>query len=154
MNQIMNKVESFHSIADANMFINGERVLIKRTNQDDIDNFNKEIYLKIFGKKEINAGDSIYQIARQVKIKTMLGDRILDLVLLVNGMPFFHIELKNENLHINNAIRQLKNYSEMGLYSRFFKLVQVLVAMKPNQMFYMPNTYKPSNINQTSFLVW
>lgn len=46
---------------------------------------------------EIAAGQSRYQIARQPQFASqsaILNDRRGDLMLLINGMPVFHIELK------------------------------------------------------------
>lgn len=72
-------------------------------------------------------------------------------MLLFNGMPLVHIELKNHK-PINDAIQQIKNYADSGFYNGIFKLVQIVVAMKPNEMLYLPNTTKTENIKKQNFL--
>ena len=68
-----------------NMLINGGQVCIKRDNPADTNNYGKEVYLKIFDAREISAGQSRYQIARQPRFKAshpLGGDRRGDVMLL------------------------------------------------------------------------
>ena len=99
MQQIMEQVMNAKTPMKLNKFINGKSVLIKRDNPDDKLNFGKEVSLKIYDRLEIAAGLSRYQIAEQPKFPTkskILNDRRGDLMLLINGMPVIHMELKKE----------------------------------------------------------
>nr|WP_307923839.1 type I restriction endonuclease [Mycoplasmopsis bovis] len=134
MNQVIQKVQNCQNFVDTNTLINSEYIGITRTNKLDSKMLNKEIQLKIFKRRDINVGESIYQIARQVKTNLLDDEkeRRSDVILLINGMPLIHIELKNSGENILKAITQIKNYSKIGFYKNgIFKLIQVVVAMKP-----------------------
>ena len=106
MQQIMEQVMNAKTPMKLNKFINGKSVLIKRDNPDDKLNFGKEVSLKIYDRLEIAAGLSRYQIAEQPKFPTkskILNDRRGDLMLLINGMPVIHMELKKSGVSIKRA---------------------------------------------------
>ena len=95
MKQIIDQVEALGSPYRINSFINGKTVTITRDNTDDVAHFNKPVTLKIYDRMEIAAGSSRYQIAEQPQFKTtnnIYPDRRGDLMLLINGMPVYHIE--------------------------------------------------------------
>ena len=97
MAQIIDQIKKLKTPLRLNGFINGRTVSIIRDNPDDIEHFGKEISLKIYDRKEIAGGDSLYQIAEQPIFATqsgMISDRRGDVMLLINGMPVIHIELK------------------------------------------------------------
>lgn len=86
MQQIISKVNMCQSPYDVNNFINANTVCITRDNDQDANNYGKEVYLKIFDAREICSGQSRYQIVRQPKFKTsnqMAGDRRGDVMLLI-----------------------------------------------------------------------
>ncbi len=94
MNQVIQKVQNCQNFVDTNTLINSEYIGITRTNKLDSKMLNKEIQLKIFKRRDINVGESIYQIARQVKTNLLDDEkeRRSDVILLINGMPLIHIE--------------------------------------------------------------
>ncbi|WNX86004.1 type I restriction endonuclease [Agathobaculum sp. NTUH-O15-33] len=97
MQQILEQVNLLQSPYKLNGFINGKSVSIKRDNPDDTTNFGKEVSLKIYDRQEIAYGESRYQIVQQPHFSTkspILNNRRGDLMLLINGMPVIHIELK------------------------------------------------------------
>ena len=109
MQQVIDKVNMCSSPYDMNRFINAQEVSIKRDNEADTNNFGKDVYLKIFDPMEISSGQSRYQIVRQPKFKTadvMTGDRRGDVMLLINGMPVIHIELKRSKVDVSQACYQ------------------------------------------------
>ena len=113
MRQILNQIETLKSPYRLNMFINGKSVTIIRDNTEDTAHFNKPVTLKIYDKMEIAAGSSIYQIAEQPRFKTtnnVYPTRRGDLMLLINGMPVFHIELKRTGVPISQAETQIEKY--------------------------------------------
>ncbi|MCQ2258632.1 MAG: HsdR family type I site-specific deoxyribonuclease [Bacteroidaceae bacterium] len=143
MQQIIDKVDMCETPYQINNFINGQEVCIKRDNTDDTNNFGKEIYLKIFDAQEISSGQSRYQIAKQPRFKAahpLAGNRRGDLMLLINGMPVIHIELKRSGVDVSQAAFQLKRYTHEGVFAHgIFSMVQIFVAMTPNKTLYFAN---------------
>ena len=112
MGQILEQINELHTPLRLNGFINGRSVSIKRDNPDDKAHFGKEVSLKIYDRQEIAAGQSRYQIARQPKFtakSSVLPDRRGDFMLLINGMPLIHVELKKTGIPISQAYNQIEN---------------------------------------------
>jgi type I restriction enzyme R subunit len=142
MQQIIDQIKELQTPLKLNGFINGRSVSIKRENPDDKEHFGKEVSLKIYDRQEIAAGQSRYQIARQPKFTaktSMLPDRRGDFILLINGMPLIHVELKKSGIPISQACNQIEKYSHEGVFSGLFALVQVFVAMNPEEAVYFSN---------------
>ena len=97
MAQILEQVKELRTSLRLNGFINGKTVSITRDNPDDPTHLGKEVSLKIYDRHEIAAGQSRYQIVQQPRFKAasrIIGKRRGDLMLLINGMPVIHVELK------------------------------------------------------------
>lgn len=158
MQQVIDAVNMLKNPFDTNRFINGCEVQIKRDNPKDVDHLGKETYLKIFDSHEIASGKSIYQIVRQPKFKTadpILGDRRGDVMLLINGMPVIHIELKRTGVDVSQAVYQIKRYTYEGVFSRgIFSLVQIFVAMTPERTLYFANPGKVEMFNECYWFHW
>lgn len=158
MNQIITQVNNLHSPVALNDFINGKSVVIKRDNPADPDHLGKEVSLRIYDRMEIAAGSSIYQIAQQPIFRgvSQLGrDRRGDLMLLINGMPVIHIELKKSGIPISQAYNQIEKYSHEGVFSTgLFSLVQVFVAMTPEETLYFANPGPEGKFNKDFYFHW
>lgn len=143
MQQIMTQVNKHRNPYEVNKFINGGLVVIRRDNSDDIVNYGKDVYLTIFNAREIRAGQSVYQIVRQPKFPTkhpLASNRRGDMMLLINGMPIIHIELKRSGVDVTQAVNQIKKYTHEGVFaSGIFSLVQIFVAMTPEKTLYFAN---------------
>lgn len=142
MQQIMEQVIELRTPLKLNGFINGKTVAITRDNQEDALHFGKEISLKIYDRHEIAAGQSRYQIVQQPRFERgskLLNDRRGDLILLINGMPLFHIELKKRGVPVSQAYNQIQKYSREGLFSGLYSLVQLFIAMEPQEALYFAN---------------
>lgn len=142
MNQIIEQINALKTPLNKNIFINGKSVSIKRENKDDLLHFGKEVSLKIYDRMEIAAGSSFYQIARQPqfsKKSSLLSDRRGDVMLLINGMPVIHVELKRSGVPVSKAINQIEKYSHENVFSGIFSLIQVFVAMNPDETLYFAN---------------
>ena len=50
-------------------------------------------------------------------------------MLLINGMPVIHIELKKSNIPVSQATNQIEKYSHEGIYDSIFSLVQIFDGM-------------------------
>lgn len=119
MQQIVEKIREKRTPVAINELINGKEIIIKRDNANDDLHVGKEVALKIFHRDEIAGGQSRYQIAQQPVFpsKSKLGhDRRGDLMLLINGMPLFHIELKKSGVPVSEAIGQIRKYAAEGVF--------------------------------------
>ena len=157
MQQIMEQVMNAKTPMKLNKFINGKSVLIKRDNPDDKLNFGKEVSLKIYDRLEIAAGLSRYQIAEQPKFPTkskILNDRRGDLMLLINGMPVIHMELKKSGVSIKRACNQIEKYAAEGIFTGLFSLVQIFVAMNPEETVYFANPGPEGQFNKSYYFHW
>lgn len=155
--QILEQIEALKTPLKLNGFINGKSVSIVRDNPDDELHFGKEVSLKIYDRREIAAGQSRYQIVRQPKFPTksnVLNDRRGDLMLLINGMPVIHIELKKSGIPVSQAYNQIEKYSHEGIFTGLFSLVQIFVAMEPNETVYFANPGPDGKFNQDYYFHW
>lgn len=157
MQQIMEQIKTLRTPLMLNKFINGKTISITRDNVDDKLHFGKEVSLKIYDRKEIAAGQSRYQIARQPKFKAsskILNDRRGDIMLLINGMPVIHIELKRSGVPVSEACNQIQKYSHEGVFSGLFSLVQIFVAMTPDETLYFANPGSWDAFNPDYYFHW
>lgn len=157
MQQILEQIEALRTPLKLNGFINGKSVSIVRDNPDDKLHLGKEVSLKIYDRREIAAGQSRYQIVQQPKFPTkskLLNDRRGDLMLLINGMPVIHIELKKSGTPVSQAYHQIEKYSDEGVFSGLFSLVQIFVAMEPNEAVYFANPGSDGKFNPDYYFHW
>ena len=157
IHQILEQINKLRTPLKLNGFINGRSVSITRDNPDDTLHFGKEISLKIYDRREIAAGQSRYQIVQQPKFPTksdILSDRRGDLMLLINGMPVIHIELKKSGVPVSQAYHQIEKYSGEGVFSGLFSLVQIFVAMEPNETVYFANPGPDGKFNPNYYFHW
>ena len=156
MAQIISQINGESPFA-INRRLNGKYISITRDNPRDTLHNGKRVDLFLFDKDEIAAGKSVYQIARQPKLpipSEVLGDRRGDLMLLINGMPLFHIELKNTPVKAEQACNQLSKYMQHGVFTGFFSLVQVFVAMTPEETLYFANPGRDRAFNSDYYFHW
>ena len=140
-----------------NKFVNGKTVYIKRDNPNDHLHFGKEVPLDIYDRNQIAGGNSVYQICEQPVFKArnaMLNSRRGDLLLLINGMPLIHIELKRSGIPVSQAIEQIKKYSHEHVFTGLFSLVQVFVAMNPEETRYFANPGEDGKFNDKFYFEW
>ena len=157
MQQILEQIEALKTPLKLNGFINGKSVSIVRDNPDDKLHLGKEVSLKIYDRREIAAGQSRYQIAQQPKFSTkskILSDRRGDLMLLINGMPVIHIELKKSGIPVSQAYNQIEKYSKEGIFSGLFSLIQIFVAMSPEKTVYFANPGADGKFNPDFYFHW
>jgi len=157
MQQIMEQIIKLRTPLKLNAFINGKTVSITRDNPADALHFGKEISLKIYDRREIAAGQSRYQVAVQPKFRSkskILNDRRGDLMLLINGMPVIHIELKKSGVSVSQAFNQIEKYSGEGIFTGLFSLVQIFVAMEPGETKYFANPGQDGKFNKDFYFHW
>ncbi len=142
MQQIIEQIKELKTPLKLNGLINGKTVAIKRDNPADKLHVGKEVSLKIYDRQEIAAGQSRYQIVQQPQFERgspLRNDRRGDVLLLINGMPVIHVELKRSGVPVSQAVNQIEKYSAEGIFSGLFSLIQVFVAMEPEETKYFAN---------------
>lgn len=157
MHQIIDYIREQRTPIKLNGMIVTGHITIKRDNPLDIRHLGKEVSLKIYDRREIAAGQSRYQIANQIQFDTksnMLSDRRGDLILLINGMPMIHIELKKSGIPVSQAINQIEKYANEGVYTGFFALIQIFVAMNPEETIYFANPGHEGKFNPDYYFHW
>lgn len=156
MAQIVEQITNLRTPLRLNEFINGRTVAIRRDAPLST-NLGKEVSLKIFDRLEIAGGQSRYQIARQPRYKAsnqILPPRRGDVVLLINGMPVIHVELKRSGVPVSQAYHQIEKYAHEGVFSGLFSLAQVFVAMTPEQTRYFANPGPDGIFNSDFYFQW
>lgn len=157
MQQILEQIAELKTPLKLNGFINGRTVSITRDNPDDTLHFGKEVSLDIYDRLEIAGGKSRYQIVQQPQFKNkskILNDRRGDVMLLINGMPVIHVELKKSGIPVSQAYNQIQKYSESGLFTGLFSLIQVFVAMNPEETVYFANPGMDGKFNKDFYFHW
>lgn len=157
MKQIIEQITNLRSPYALNGFINATTVAIKRDNPLDTLHFGKEVSLHIYDRHEIAGGRSRYQIVQQPKFKaskSLFPTRRGDLMLLINGMPVFHIELKKSGVPISQAWNQIEKYSTENIFTGIFQLIQIFVAVTPEDAVYFANPGPEGRFNQDYYFHW
>ncbi|MEO8206135.1 MAG: HsdR family type I site-specific deoxyribonuclease [Chthoniobacterales bacterium] len=157
MQQIMEQITALRTPLKLNGFINGKTVAITRDNPADELHFGKEVSLKIYDRHEIAAGQSRYQIVQQppfARGSKLLNDRRGDLLLLINGMPVIHIELKKSGVSVSQAYNQIQTYSREGIFTGLFSLIQIFIAMEPEEALYFANPGPDGKFNKDYAFHW
>lgn len=154
--QLIEQINILKTPLALNKFINGRSISIKRDNPADPEHLGKEISLFIYDRDQIAGGKSVYQIVEQpvfpAKNATETDSRG-DLMLLINGMPLIHIELKKTGIPISQATEQIKRYAKKGVFTGLFSLVQIFVAMNPTDCRYFANP-GDNPFNDKFFFKW
>ena len=157
MRQILDQITRLRTPLKLNGFINGKTVAVKRDNPADELHFRKEVSLKIYDRQEIAAGQSRYQIAEQPVFKarsSVLPNRRGDFMLLINGMPLIHCELKRSGVDVSQAYNQIEKYAHEGVFSGLFALVQIFIAMQPDETVYFSNPGPDGKFNKDFYFHW
>lgn len=157
MQQILEQINDLRTPLELNKFVKGRYVHVVRDDPADALHFGKEIALEIYNEREIAAGKSVYQIARQPQFPTrsaLASDRRGDVMLLINGMPLIHIELKRSGVPVSQATEQIKKYAHEGVFTGLFSLVQVFVAMNPDQTVYFANPGLDGRFDPSFYFHW
>lgn len=157
MQQVIEQINRLRTPLKLNGFINGKTIAIKRDNPADELHFGKEVSLKIYDRHEIAAGQSRYQIAKQPVFKArsaILPDRRGDFMLLINGMPVIHCELKRSGVNVSQAYNQIEKYAHEGVFTGLFSLVQIFIAMEPEETVYFANPGPDGQFNKDYYFHW
>ena len=157
MQQILEQIKTLRTPLALNTFINGKTVGITRDNPDDKAHFGKQVSLDIYDRMQIAGGKTRYQIARQPHLPTphpLASDRRGDVMLLINGMPMIHVELKRSGVAVGQATNQIERYMHEGAFGGIFSLVQIFVGMEPKETVYFANPGPDGIFNRDYYFHW
>ncbi|PEL19435.1 DEAD/DEAH box helicase [Bacillus wiedmannii] len=156
--QIIEQISNNQTPNQANKWINGGSIqIIRDRDSKDILHQGKTVSLKLYDRREIAAGKSHYQIVRQpqyAKKIPVAKDRRADVWLLINGLPVINIELKRSGESVYKATEQIRKYYFEGVFSGIFNLVQIFVAMTPDETRYFANPGNADNFDEKYFFNW
>lgn len=140
--QLMEQVRAADTPYKANRLIKGGSLHIRRDNPDDPEHLGQTVYLKLFAPEDTAGGSCFYQIARQPRFtarEQTYPNRRGDFMLLINGMPVIHVELKSSRVPWTDALHQIELYTNEGVFQGLFGLVQIFVCMTPEETRYFAN---------------
>ena len=66
-------------------------------------------------------------------------------------MPVIHIELKKSGVPISQAQYQIEKYAKEGIFTGLFSLVQIFVAMNPDETTYFANPGPEGKFNSSHY---
>lgn len=75
-------------------------------------------------------------------------------MLLINGMPLIHIELKKSGIPVSQAYHQIEKYSREQLFTGIYGLIQIFVAMTPTETVYFANPGIDGQFNTDFYFHW
>jgi type I restriction enzyme R subunit len=157
MQQILEQIKTLRTPLALNTFINGKTVGITRDNPDDKAHFGKQVSLDIYDRMQIAGGKTRYQIAQQPHLPTphpLASDRRGDVMLLINGMPMIHVELKRSGVAVGQATNQIERYMHEGAFGGIFSLIQIFVGMEPKETVYFANPGPDGFFNRDYYFHW
>lgn len=153
--QLLEQINNAVTPLQKNELINNGELMITRDHEKEQ---GKVVSLYIFDRNEIAVGKSVYQVVRQPQFPTadpIMHDRRGDVMLLINGLPVIHIELKSSKVKLHQAVQQLQTYSDLGIYQKgLFSLIQIFVAMNPEDMCYFANPGAGVKFNKDYIFKW
>lgn len=137
--------------------LQGKYIELIRDNPQDTVNHGKPVQLQIFDPRQIAGGDSTYQIAQQPQFTRRIQedrDRRGDILLLIWGLPLIHVELKNHGHTTDEAIWQIRKYTQQGIYTGIMNTVQAFVAMTPEELVYFARPASADDFNPNFQFKW
>ena len=131
---------------DAHRFLVNEKSI-------DIDRDNGEkLTLTLFYPDDVAGGNSVYEVVNQVTFSHLpikaAQNRRVDVLLLVNGLPLGHFELKYVRTSNQwEAFTQLTKYADEGMYTGLMNFVQIggFLSKESSHYFARPKDYDSYN---------
>ena len=107
--------------------------------------------IKLIDKKNYN--NNFLQVINQYIPKTTKFNNRYDVVLLINGLPIVHIELKSYKVCIQQAFNQINRYqieSYADDFNKLFQWIQLFIISNEIETKYFSNTVHHLTINKNS----
>lgn len=150
-NQVKKIISDLHTPYEAGQFLYG----LNGVSQIEVDlDDGRHVFLTVFDQKQIGAGDTVYQVVNQIERPAVINgkmNRRFDTTLLINGLPIIQIEEKRDTHDVNEALNQMHQYIDEGQYGDIFSMLQILIAITPNNVKYMANTTSERFNNDFAF---
>ena len=128
--QVKNQLQ-FSSFYKAGEWLVGENGKVMVHVQRDTE----KLHLVVMNHEHIAGGTSVYEVINQYSALesgddnvAVLRDRRFDVILMINGLPMIHIELKNRQHSYMDAFWQIKKYISEGKFTGIFSAVQMFVV--------------------------
>lgn len=151
--QVMDQISSLSTPYQAGKFLYGTNGVSQV--EVDLDD-GRHVFLTVFDQAQIGAGNTVYQVVNQISKPAVIAgnkDARFDVTLLINGLPIYQIELKNENVRLSEAINQIEKYVNEKQYTGIFSTLQIFMAMTPCNARYMAAT-APGKFNKDFAFTW
>jgi type I restriction enzyme R subunit len=106
----------------------------------------KHKYLRLLDIKQPD--NNVFQVVSQPEVQGAKGKNIYDVVILLNGLPIVHIELKRKGIHYKEAENQLLRYARdsFGADVGMFLFTQLFVVSNETETRYFANNTKLNNL--------
>lgn len=126
------------------MIQEGDTKLILTRDNGDFKN------ITLLDKQDIH--NNSLQVINQYSTDTGQRANRYDVTVLVNGLPFVHIELKRRGIAIQEAFNQINRYSRESFWasSGLFEYVQIFVISNGTHTKYYSNTTRTSHIKEAN----
>lgn len=140
----------FTQLNQGNVFARAERLRDKIVIQSD-DSAVKNKYIRLIDTQ--NPEKNIFQVVSQPEVHGKKGKNIYDVVILINGLPLVHIELKRKGIHYGEAEEQLLRYyrDSLGAEGGLFLYTQLYIVSNDTETRYFANNTK---LNKLFHFTW
>lgn len=117
----------------------------------------KELILEFFWQADIAGGKNSYEVVNQItrkKNRATGKDHRFDVSLLISGIPVIHLELKREDVSIDQAYWQIRDYLAQGDFGGFYSLVQIFAILNGDQSRYFARPANKDAFNPAFCFSW
>jgi len=153
--QVQNQL-NFANFYEASKWLTGENGIAKvRVQREDASL--GTIMLSVLWREDIAGGHSSYEVVNQVaknKQHDLDRDRRFDVILLINGLPMIHIELKNKAHSYYDAFYQIDKYIEEDKFTGIFSTTQMFVVSNGTNTRYVAARRKDFRKQKTFLSTW
>lgn len=102
-----------------------------------------------------NIENNEFEIINQLWTRTKDKDyRRFDVLLLINGIPIVHIELKKESNELDDAVRQINEYINIEAISDFLRFTKLYIISNGTETRYFTNNNAIHKTHDNLPLIW
>lgn len=102
-----------------------------------------------------NIENNEFEIINQLWTKNKdNGLNRFDVLLLINGIPIIHIELKKESIELDDAVRQINKYIDIEAISDFLRFTKLYIISNGTKTRYFTNNNAIHKTHDNLPLIW